>query len=84
MAVFGNDVVKVVGKYEHRPIVTGNFLRQPVIKHYDYEIQGGSERVFEDEGFLVADQCGCSLPNADYIHDHAVMVGNRHTRVEWA
>ena len=39
-AVFGEDRAKVVGKYETRPIVTGNFLRQPVIKYYDYEVFG--------------------------------------------
>lgn len=63
-AVFDDDVAKVVGKYEHRPVVTGNFLRQPVIEHYDHEVVG-------------------SLENADYIHDHAVMIGNSHTRIEW-
>jgi CDP-6-deoxy-D-xylo-4-hexulose-3-dehydrase len=39
-AVFGEDVPKVVGRYESRPIVTGNFLRQPVIGHYDHEVFG--------------------------------------------
>jgi CDP-6-deoxy-D-xylo-4-hexulose-3-dehydrase len=39
-AVFGDDVAKVVDRYESRPIVTGNFLRQPVIKHYDHEVFG--------------------------------------------
>lgn len=63
-AVFDEDVQKVVGKYEHRPVVTGNFLRQPVISHYRYERFG-------------------DMRNADYIHDHAVMIGNSHTRIEW-
>jgi CDP-6-deoxy-D-xylo-4-hexulose-3-dehydrase len=39
-AVFGGDRAKVIGKYDHRPVVTGNFTRQPVIQHYDYEIFG--------------------------------------------
>lgn len=39
-AVFGDDRAKVEGKYELRPVVTGNFLRQPVIEHYDYEVFG--------------------------------------------
>jgi CDP-6-deoxy-D-xylo-4-hexulose-3-dehydrase len=39
-AVFDADVQRVVGRYEHRPVVTGNFLRQPVIEHYDYEVFG--------------------------------------------
>lgn len=26
--------------YEYRPVVTGNFLRQPVIRHYKYEVIG--------------------------------------------
>ena len=63
-AVFDDDVSKVVGKYEHRPVVTGNFLRQKVIPYYEVEIIG-------------------KLTNADYIHDHAVMIGNSHERVEW-
>lgn len=62
-AVFGDDVKKVIGKHEHRPVVTGNFLRQPVIKHY--KIEAGD------------------MPAADYIHDHAVMIGNSHERIEW-
>jgi hypothetical protein len=44
--------------------VTGNFLRQPVISHYRYEVHNGTE-------------------NADYIHDHALMIGNSHERIEW-
>jgi CDP-6-deoxy-D-xylo-4-hexulose-3-dehydrase len=63
-AVFGDDVAKVVGKYEHRPVVTGNFLRQPAIKYYKVETIG-------------------DMRNADYIHDHAVMIGNSHERIEW-
>jgi CDP-6-deoxy-D-xylo-4-hexulose-3-dehydrase len=39
-AVFGDDVPKVVDKYESRPVVTGNFLRQPAIKYYKHEVAG--------------------------------------------
>ncbi len=63
-AVFGDDVRKVVGRFEHRPVVTGNFLRQPAIKHYRIEVFG-------------------ETPNADYIHDHAVMIGNSHEAIQW-
>jgi len=63
-AVFGGDVARVLGKYEHRPVVTGNFLRQPAIRFYEYEVVG-------------------DMRNADYIHDHAVMIGNSHERIEW-
>lgn len=38
--VHGENVSKVVDRYEHRPVVTGNFLRQPVISYYDYEAYG--------------------------------------------
>lgn len=38
--VYGDDREKVVGKYEHRPVVTGNFLRQPAIKFYRHEVFG--------------------------------------------
>ena len=37
-AVFEEDMSRVMGKYETRPVVTGNFLRQPTISHYDYEV----------------------------------------------
>lgn len=39
-AVFEDDMARVIGRYETRPVVTGNFLRQPVISHYDYEVWG--------------------------------------------
>jgi CDP-6-deoxy-D-xylo-4-hexulose-3-dehydrase len=64
-AVFGDDRTKVIGKYEHRPVVTGNFLRQPVIRHYKYETWG-------------------EMKGADYIHDHAVMIGNSHEKIDWS
>lgn len=40
MAVFDRE--SVIGKYEHRPIVSGNFLRQPVIKHYKHTVWNGA------------------------------------------
>ncbi len=64
-AVFGDDRKHYIDKYDSRPVVTGNFLRQPVISHYDYEVYG-------------------QLANADYIHDHGMMIGNSHERIEWA
>lgn len=39
-AVYGEDRNHVIDRFETRPVVTGNFLRQPVIKHYDYEVCG--------------------------------------------
>jgi CDP-6-deoxy-D-xylo-4-hexulose-3-dehydrase len=60
--VYGDDRERVKG-YESRPVVTGNFLRQPAIQHYDY-LAG-------------------PMPNADYIHDHALMIGNSHERITW-
>ncbi len=38
-AMFG-DVRDQYKQYESRPVVTGNFLRQPVISHYDHEVYG--------------------------------------------
>lgn len=63
-AVFEDDIPKVIDKHESRPVVTGNFLRQPVIRHFKCELFGDTK-------------------NADYIHDHAVMIGNSHRRIEW-
>jgi len=62
--VYDDEAKMLAQKYEHRPVVTGNFLRQPVIKYYDYEVSG-------------------ELKNADYIHDHALMIGNSHARIDW-
>jgi CDP-6-deoxy-D-xylo-4-hexulose-3-dehydrase len=62
-AVFGDDR-ELVSEYESRPVVTGNFLRQPAIKYYDYQVCGDTK-------------------NADYVHDHALMIGNSHERMEW-
>lgn len=39
-AIFGDARDLYRDKYESRPVVTGNFLRQPVINHYDYEVFG--------------------------------------------
>lgn len=63
-AVFDDDMDKVAG-LETRPVVTGNFLRQPVLSHYKFEVFG-------------------SLRNANYIHDHALMVANSHLPIDWA
>lgn len=63
-AVFDEDVEKVKKTCEWRPVVTGNFLRQPAIKHYNYEVHG-------------------KTPAADYVHDHAVMIGNSHLPIDW-
>lgn len=40
---------------ETRPIVAGNFLRNPVIKHLDYRVEGNSEQAdkLHDFGFFV-------------------------------
>jgi CDP-6-deoxy-D-xylo-4-hexulose-3-dehydrase len=49
---------------EHRPVISGNFLRHPTMKHYNY----------------IADP----LPNADYVHDHGVMIGNHAQEIDWS
>lgn len=40
--VFDEDVKRASGLCETRPVVTGNFLRQPAIKHYNYEVFGST------------------------------------------
>lgn len=40
--VFGEDRKKLEG-CETRPVVTGNFVRSPSIKYYDYEVSGSLE-----------------------------------------
>lgn len=39
-AVYGEDRDRFSSYKNTRPIVTGNFLRQPVMKHYKYEVAG--------------------------------------------
>jgi len=38
--VYDEDREKVIGKYEHRPVVSGNFTRQSVINYYKHEMVG--------------------------------------------
>jgi CDP-6-deoxy-D-xylo-4-hexulose-3-dehydrase len=64
MAAFEDDAEKLKNTYEWRPVVTGNFLRQPVCKYFKHQVVG-------------------DMRNADYIHDHGIMVGNSHKRIEW-
>lgn len=40
LTVFDSDVGRVSKVCETRPVVTGNFLRSPSIKYYDYEVFG--------------------------------------------
>lgn len=49
---------------EHRPVISGNFLRHPVIKYYDHT--------------------ALPTPNADYVHDHGVMIGNHAQPIDWS
>lgn len=49
---------------EYRPVISGNFLRHPVIRYYDFESD--------------------PLPNADYVHDHGVMIGNHAQPIDWS
>lgn len=63
-ALFGDVRDQYRDKYESRPVVTGNFLRQPAIEWYDHEVYG-------------------HLCHADYIHDHGMMIGNSHERIDW-
>jgi CDP-6-deoxy-D-xylo-4-hexulose-3-dehydrase len=64
MLVTGDDRKHFADDTSKRPVVTGNFLRQPVIKFYEYTTFG-------------------ETPNADYIHDHAIMVANSHLEAAW-
>jgi CDP-6-deoxy-D-xylo-4-hexulose-3-dehydrase len=56
------SLLKRVG-IESRPIVAGNFTRNPVIKHLNHS--------------SVPD-----LPNADFIHENGLFVGNHHYDLE--
>jgi CDP-6-deoxy-D-xylo-4-hexulose-3-dehydrase len=53
-AVFGDERKWFKG-YESRPIVTGNFLRQPVLKYYDYTVFGETPNAdyVDQEGMMI-------------------------------
>jgi CDP-6-deoxy-D-xylo-4-hexulose-3-dehydrase len=52
------DRLRAAG-FECRPIVAGNFAKNPVVQYFDFEIHD-------------------SLPNADYIDQNGLFVGNHH------
>jgi CDP-6-deoxy-D-xylo-4-hexulose-3-dehydrase len=45
-------------RVEYRPIVAGNFTRQPVLKHLDHRISGDlkNAEIVNDHGFFVGNQ----------------------------
>jgi len=53
-AVFEEDRARF-SQYETRPIVTGNFLRQPVISYYDYMVHGRMDNAdyIHDNGIMI-------------------------------
>lgn len=62
---------------EHRPIVAGNFLRSQSIQYYDFcgsigYFNGGKSEWLPH------------YPNAEYIHDHGIYIGNHHKPIDWS
>ena len=51
--------------FEVRPVVTGNFTKQPVITLLNVDISD-------------------NLPNANYLHNHSLFIGNHHYDMEEA
>lgn len=68
-ALFSDDIERLKAQLnergiEHRPVISGSFVRHPTIKYYDYEAG--------------------DLPNADYVHDNGVMIGNHAQEIDWS
>ena len=68
-ALLADDIERLRGQLdargiEHRPVISGNFCRQPVMNYYGTDVP--------------------ALPNADYIHDHGVMINNSGHRIDWS
>lgn len=63
MAVFREDWPKFT-EYESRPIVTGNFVRQPVIAYYDYEVFGELKNAdyITDNARMIGTSHECAMP----------------------
>lgn len=67
--LFADDIERLKAELdrrgvEHRPVLTGNFLRHPACHHYNYTAG--------------------PMPNADYVTDHALMIGNYGERIDWS
>ena len=55
----------IENSFEVRPVVTGNFTKQPVMKFLNADISN-------------------SFPNANYIHENSLFIGNHHYDMEEA
>ena len=55
----------IENSFEVRPVVTGNFTKQPVMKFLNTDITDG-------------------FPNANYIHENSLFIGNHHYDMEEA
>jgi CDP-6-deoxy-D-xylo-4-hexulose-3-dehydrase len=56
---------------ECRPIVAGNILRNPVIRHFDYSVYDECKAANEthDQGFFVGNSHEDIRPQIDYLSD---------------
>ena len=65
------EVVKRLqeNKIDCRPIVTGNFARNEVMKFFDYEISGELKNAdyLHDNGFFVGNSQGCLEKEIKYL-----------------
>lgn len=69
MTMFSNDVDGLRAQLdargvEHRPVISGNFLRHPASHHMKYTAG--------------------PMPNADYVTDHALVIGNHGSAIDWS
>lgn len=55
---------------EYRPVISGNFLRHPAI----------SKPISK---WAAYDYTADPLPNADYVHEHGLMIGNHPEPIDW-
>lgn len=67
------EVIKKLHQYEIecRPIVTGNFTKNEVLKYFDYEIYGNLEnaKYLDENGFFVGNHQTPLKEEIDYLYD---------------
>ena len=67
-----DNVINILTKknIDSRPIVSGNFLKNPVLKYYDYELNGNykNSEIVENQGFFIGNHHYDIKDKIDYLY----------------
>ena len=68
-----NDIINILkkNKVECRPIVTGNFVRNEVMKYFDYEVHKelNNANYLHDNGFFVGNSHKCLSKSINFLSE---------------